>query len=156
MNSRISKRAEAHNIFVDEQNGFRRNRSCLDHVYALNTIIQNRKQRSMYTFVAFVDMGKAFDRVDRDLLFYKLLKLGIGGKVYNCLKDMYDGCKTSVNINGYITDSFYTEFGEKQGDCLSPTLFGLFMNDIVTDIKENSSGVSLDGLKIHCLLYADD
>ena len=101
-------------------------------------------------------MEKAFDRVDRDLLFYKLLSMGIGGKVYNCIKNMYDGCKASINLNGHITESFMTEFGVKQGDCLSPTLFGLFINDMVNDLKTNCVGVHLGDLIIHCLLYADD
>ena len=156
LNFRLSQCAENHDLYAEEQNGFRKGRSCLDHVYSLSSIIRNRKQRGLSTYVAFIDMEKAFDRVDRDLLFYKLLSMGIGGKVYNCIKNMYDGCKASINLNGHITESFMTEFGVKQGDCLSPTLFGLFVNDMVNDLKTNCVGVHLGDLIIHCLLYADD
>ena len=101
-------------------------------------------------------MEKAFDRVNRDLLFYKMLKLGIGGKVYQCIKDIYDGCKASINLNRHLTDAFATEYGVKQGDCLSPTLFSLFINDMADEIKSNCNGVSLGNFDVHCLLYADD
>ena len=86
LNSRISKCAESSNIYADEQNGFRKNRSCLDHSYALSSIIRNRKLQGKSTYVAFIDMEKAFDRVDRNLLYYKLLKMGIGGKIFHCIK----------------------------------------------------------------------
>ena len=45
-----------------------KNRSCSDHIYALYTIINNRKLSRQSTFVSFVDFHKAFDKVDRDLL----------------------------------------------------------------------------------------
>ena len=41
------------------------------------------------TFVAFIDMCKAFDWINRNLLFYKLLKLNISGKMYNAVKSLY-------------------------------------------------------------------
>ena len=156
LNKRITKYAEENNIFADEQNGFRSGRSCQDHIYSLTTIIRNRRQQGKSTYVAFIDMEKAFDRVDRDLLFYKLIKLGIGGKIYTSIKNMYIGSKACINVNGYISDSFFTEFGVKQGDCLSPTLFGLYINDLVSDIKNTTIGVDIGLLNIHCLLYADD
>ena len=156
MNSRITKCAEQHSIFADEQNGFRKNRSCLDHCYSLTSIIRNRKQQGKSTYVAFIDMEKAFDRVDRELLYYKLLKLGIRGKIYHCIKSMYSGSNARINLNGYLTECFPTEFGVKQGDCLSPTLFGLFINDLVDDIKHNTCGVNVSHFYVHCLLYADD
>ena len=101
-------------------------------------------------------MGKAFDRVNRDLLFYKMLKLGKGRKVYQCIKYMYDGCKASINLNGHLNDAFATEYGVKQGDFLSPTLFSLFINDMANEIKSNCNGVSPGNFDVHCLLYADD
>jgi hypothetical protein len=44
----------------------------------------------------------------------------------------------------------------RQGDNLSPTLFSLYINDLVNDIKYNSNGITCGETKVHCLLYADD
>ena len=77
-------------------------------------------------------------------------------KVFQCIKDIYDGCKASINLNGHLTDAFATEYGVKQGDCLSPILFSLFINDMANEIKSNCNGVSLGNFDVHCLLYADD
>ncbi len=80
LNVRISKCAEDDNLFVDEQNGIRGKRSCEDHVFVLSSIIRQRKAKLLPTYIAFIDMEKAFDCVDRNLLLYKLLSLGVGGK----------------------------------------------------------------------------
>ena len=48
------------------------------------------------------------------------------------------------------------QYGVKQGNCLSPTLFNLCINDMVEDIKETCDGIQTEHFKVHCLLYADD
>ena len=55
-------------IFCDEQNGFRKTRSCEDHIFSLTSIIRNRQHENKDTFVAFIVMQKAFNWVNRDLL----------------------------------------------------------------------------------------
>ncbi len=72
-----------YDIFVDKQNGFRKNRACIDHVYTLTSIIRNRLAENKSMFTCFIDMQKAFDWVDRDFLFYELLKYNIDGQFIN-------------------------------------------------------------------------
>ena len=60
-------------------------------------------------------------------------------------------------LNGYLTNEFISHCGVRQGDTLSPTLFGLYINDLVLDLNKTGSGVRLEGnLSISSLLYADD
>ncbi len=73
--------------------------------------------------------------------------------MYNCLKSIYSNCKAGVNVNGYITDFFSNVFGVRQGDALSPTLFGLYINDLVQELKEGSEGIQTEFFIIQCLLY---
>ena len=156
MNSRLMTFLEENRIYADEQNGFRRSRSCLDHIFTLTSVIRYRKAEKKSTFIAYVDMEKAFDRINRDMLFYKLISHGIGGKMYRCLQNIYLDCKSAINVNGFITPFFSTDCGVKQGDSISPTLFGIYMNDLVKDLKDSNSGVKIDGIHVPCLLYADD
>ena len=72
-------------MYADEQNGFRGDRNCIDHIFSLTSIIKN----SLSTYIAYIDAEKAFDRVDRDLLLYKLLNIGIGGRMYDIIKKIY-------------------------------------------------------------------
>ncbi len=80
---------EDNNVHEDEQNGFRKKRSCEDHIFTLTYILRNRMAEAKDTFCAFIDMQKTFDWVDRDLLFYRLLKYNITGSIYYCIKALY-------------------------------------------------------------------
>ena len=52
---------------------------------------------------------------------------------------------------------FYFPIGVKQGDCLSPTLFAIFINDLSEEIKRSGTGLELDeNTFVNVLLYADD
>ena len=86
LNKRLVKYMEYNEILVDEQNGFRKNRSCEDHIFSLTSILRNRKSDSLPTFTCFIDMAKAFDRVNRDILFLKLFHIGVSGNLLESLK----------------------------------------------------------------------
>ena len=152
LNNRLISYLEDNNLLVDEQNGFRRDRSCADHVFTLNSIVQNRKE----TFVAFIDLQKAFDTVDRNLLRFSLLSNGIDGDFYNAIKSIYGNTSSCVKINDLHTDWFQTTAGVRQGDNLSPTLFALFINDLAKEIKEMNNGIEIGNMNLSILLYADD
>lgn len=158
INTRITKHLEQSGIYAEEQNGFRKGRACIDHVFGLTSIIRKRNAQGLPTYVAYIDAEKAFDRVNRNLLFYKLIGTGITGRVYDVIKCLYTGTQNTINLNGYMTDTFDCEYGVRQGDCLSPTLFGLFVNDLVADLSTNNSqdGVSIGDSRVNVLLYADD
>ena len=72
------------------------------------------------------------------------------------MKSLYDFCKCSVNINGWITNNFYSNYGVKQGDVPSPTLFNFYINDLAVKIKQENLGINVSDKNISILLYADD
>lgn len=169
LNNRIAKFLENNNILVEEQNGFRAARSCIDHIFVLCTIIRNRKETGKQTFLCFIDFTKAFDSVDRSLLLHKLSKLGIVGKMYRAISAMFKGPKSRVILtDDHKTDYFFCNIGVKQGDSISPTLFACYLNDLSEQISATNLGVSLSyendenltmdttHFKVSNLLYADD
>ena len=163
LNNRLQKFLESNKILVEEQNGFRSSRSCIDHIFVLITVLRNRKLLGKDTYLAFIDYKKAFDSVDRNLLFFKLALNGVSGKMYKAIAALYLNPKSRVILNEYETDYFACPIGVKQGDCLSPTLFAIFINDLATEIKESKLGIDLNvegGLHMNyvlsILLYADD
>ncbi len=131
MNKRLLSYLENNNLLCDEQNGFRSDRSCLEHIYTLYTIIRNRKNESQDTYVAFIDFTKCFDLIDRNMLYFKLIENGVDGKMYFTLKKMYSNTMSCVNLNGNLTDWFLTTNGCRQGDVTSPTAFSILINDLI-------------------------
>ena len=156
LNNRINTYTNLIGIIAEEQNGFRKGRSCEDHIYTLSSIIKNRQNLSKSTFACFIDMQKAFDWVDRNLLFYRLLLYNITGKMYKAIVAMYQNTQFCIKLNESFTDWFQVHNWVKQGDNLSPTLFGLFVNDLVRELNSTGHGIRVGTYKINALLYADD
>ncbi len=156
INKRLLTFLETNKLLCDEQNGFRANRSCLEHIYTLYSIIKNRKNMSCDTYAAFIDFSKCFDLIDRDMLYFKLIETGIDGKMYFTLKSMYSNTRSCVNINGNLTEWFYTMNGCRQGDVTSPTAFSILINDLIKEIRASKIGVKVNDLIVGVLAYADD
>ena len=88
----------------------------------------NKKKEKI--FACFVDLRRAFDTLWHNGLRYKLIKNGLGKKIYEVISDMYNLTESSIKIDNKISKSFILERGVKQGDSLSPTIFNCFINDI--------------------------
>ena len=144
LNARLVNFIDNNNILCEEQNGFRKARSCTEHIYIMSTIIRMKKKNNQSVFACFIDFSKAFDSVNRDLLWFRLLNYGIDGKFLQVLKVMYDNLKICVTLHNYLTNWFSSNVGVRQGDTLSPTLFNLFVNDLSTEIKTLECGVKLE------------
>jgi hypothetical protein len=156
LNRRLSTFIEEGNLLVEEQNGFRKQRSCIDHLYSLHSIVNNRKVKRQSTFACFVDMKKAFDNVNRDCLWYKVKKIGVHGNMLNAIQSLYEGVHCAVRVNGLLTPWFKVPNGVKQGCMMSPTLFALYIDDLARDIKSLNCGINIDDTMVSILLYADD
>ena len=74
-------------------------------------------------------------------MLHKLLLYDIDGKLYNSVKNIYQSAESCVRINGKLSNWFSCKTGVKQGDNLSPTLFSIFINDLVKDINNLNLGV---------------
>jgi hypothetical protein len=156
LNSRLSSWAEDNNKLHDEQNGFRRKRSTLDHISSLSSIVETRIKHKLSTFTAFIDFKKAYDFINRDMLWMRLQESGISGKMHRAISSLYSFVSSSVRVNSLNTDWFEVRTGLRQGCILSPLLFNLYINDLITYLKSFNVGIDIEGEKICILLYADD
>ena len=119
------------------------------------SIYVNFSKKKLYA--CFVDFRKAFDLVWQDGLLYKLLKIGVGGNFYSVIKNMYKTSKIRVKTSQGLSKDIETKNGVRQGDCISPLLFNIFINDLPHTFLNNASAPPvLDKETIPALLYADD
>ena len=157
LNERLLSYLEQNDLITDTQNGFRKLRSCIDHLFVLTSVIRNRKVNGMSTYVCFIDLSKAFDMINRDCLFMKLANAGIQGNMYWAIRSLYINHASSVLVNNHQTNWFTNVTGVKQGDNISTTLFALYLNDLALEILNSGKGIQLEEqLNLSILMYADD
>ena len=129
----------------------------VDDVFVLHCLLTHVLNQGKKLYCAFVDFTKAFDYVVRDNLWHKMIKLGIRGKMLNIIKSMYAVVKTRVKYDNKVGNEFFCSLGVRQGECLSPLLFSLFLNDLEEMfVSEGYDGLDIDMFKIFMLLYVDD
>ena len=68
-------------IYIKAQNGFRRGRGTVDSAFVLYSIVNEYLEQGKKLYTFFIDYGKAFDYIVHDNLWYKLLNLGVQGKI---------------------------------------------------------------------------
>ena len=118
----------------------------------IDLLLQNGKK--LYAF--FIDYSKAFDYVVHENLWFKLLKCGVNGKILNIIISMYSAVRSRVFLDGQMSQSFECTLGVRQGECLSPFLFAIYINDLEDNIAENNAGITIGDIKMFLLFYADD
>ena len=108
-------------------------------------------------YCALIDFTKAFDYIVRENLWYKFVNLGLRDKILNIIKSMYSSVKSRVKFSNKLGNEFHCSLGVRQGECLSPLLFSLYLNDIEKHvINLGLDGIDVDVFKIFMLIYADD
>ena len=76
--------------------------------------------------------------------------------MYKAIRSLYTDCKCSINIYGFLTDTFLYNAGVKQGDILSPTLCNFYINDLTNEIKRSNLGIDNEYFDMSILMFADD
>ena len=167
LSERLTKFSDEFLILNENQCGFRKGYSTIDNLFIIFNFFEILKNKKKKMFCAFIDFEKAFDKVWRDGLWYKLLVNNMNGNMYNIILNMYNGTKSCISYNDCKSEFFPCSNGVRQGENLSPFLFALFMNDLESYL----SNCNLDGLqtitneieiklntylKLFVILYADD
>ena len=114
-------------------------------------------------WACFVDFKKAYDTVPRSRLWSKLRERGLGGSWLRAVQALYADVPMSVRTADGLSPCFQAQLGLKQGCPLSPTLFGLYIDDFEAEVRAAAQrGEELDlpvlgsGGAAPPLLYADD
>ena len=134
----------SNNLLYEHQSGFRASYStdtCLIH---LTDYIRQQSSRGLYTGMIMLDLQKAFDTVDHNILCEKLKVMGVDSVEW--FSSYLSGRSQTVNVNETFSDILPITCGVPQGSILGPLLFLCYVNDMPISISKDCK----------LLLYADD
>ena len=123
-----------------------------------NWIIEKAREFQKSIYFCFIDYANTFDCVDHHKLWKILQEMGIPAQLTCLLRSLCAGHKATVRAGHGTTDWFQIGEGVRQGYILSPYLFNLYAEYIMTNagLEEAQAGVKIARRNINNLRYADD
>ena len=128
--SRLKPQAEK--IIAEEKAGFRAGRSTTEQIFNLRILCEKYLQHQRDLYHVFLNFKKAFDRVWHAALWATMEKYNISTNIIQVIKNLYNKATSAVLFNSSLGDWFRTTVGLRQGCLLSPTLFNIFLERIMT------------------------
>ncbi|CAH1274782.1 Hypp9326 [Branchiostoma lanceolatum] len=123
---RINKGLES--LLRENQCGFRKNRSCIDQIYSLQTIIHKTIEYNIPLYINFIDFKAAFDSIKREFIWKAFSFYGLPAKYIRVLQAFFYNTVSAVRVNGEQSNWFNVESGTGQGDIQGPPVFNVCIN----------------------------
>ena len=132
---RLSEYCERVGILTEEQSGFLRpNHSTtdMDMMFVIRRLQELARKKRIPLYVRFIDLTKAYDSVDRTLLWTVLARFGVPQIMISVIRQFHDGMRACVRLDDRVCSRWFAvEQGLRQGCVLAPLLFNIFFTAII-------------------------
>ena len=132
------------NILSEHQFGFRQFHSTTTTLLDCTNEWYINMDRGLYNIVVLLDLTKAFDTVNREILLCKFERYGFDYKALDLLKNYLTDRTQSCQLNGMLSDQRKITCGIPQGSILGPLLFIIYINDLPNCLKHTTPRMFAD------------
>ena len=140
---------EGNKLFHRNQKSLAIHKGCVEHNFALNTMIEHNLKNRIATYICFIDIENAFPSVTYELLFGLLAKHGVNQDAINIIESLYKDSSNIIHVDSMKVGPFQVNKGVRQGGPLSMFLFNIAINQVLF-------AVDPDQIAFKILAYADD
>ena len=139
-------------LIINNQHGFVKGRSIVTNLLLYSNYISQALDKYRQVDSIYLDFAKAFDKVDHNILLFKLHKLGINSHLIGWLKSYLFNRTLSVRIRGNVSSPFIAHSGVPQGSHLGSLLFLFFIKDINNHLRVAEILVYADDIKLYKMI----
>lgn len=142
----------------EEQAGFRSGRSTIDNIFCLSQLIDKKIAVNQEVHLLFIDLSKAYDNIPITKLWEALEQTGISITIIKAIKNLYKGSISKIKIGNKISSGFEVTKGLRQGCCISPSLFKIYIQQTLKMWKRKCAGmgIPMENDTLYSLQFADD
>lgn len=139
------------------QGAYRSEQDALTTAFITDETIKHCCEEKDKVYVCYIDITKAFDKLWINGMLYKLFQsVGISGKCLRIIKLWYTGMREMVCIDGNYSKCYNILQGTRQGGVLSPWLFTVFVNDLISILQRTGLGIVIHDMYYGSPMFADD
>ena len=102
-------------ILIRNQAGFRKGRSCIQQIRILRRFMESASSQDIPLFITFIDFMKAFDSIDREMMFAIIRNYNIPEKIVSAIRVLYNDLTSRVYVEGEFSEAFKIKTGFLQG-----------------------------------------
>ena len=138
--NRLSDFCEEQQILLEKKCVFRPARSTIDILFVVRRLQELGRQRKIPLYICFVDLQKAYDSVDRELLWKVLARAGVPPVMIDIIGQFHNGMRARVRMDDEeLSEWFEVTQGLRQGCVLSPLLFNIFFAAVMEVVLQRFS-----------------
>ena len=139
MHERLYSFLEKHQCIYELQFGFRSKHSTGHALTDLTEAIRKALDEGSFAVGVFIDLQKAFDTVDHEILLSKLNHYGVRGTANEWFRSYLTNRRQFANVNGIDSSLRIMKHGLPQGSVLGPLLFLIYINDLYSSVKHSTA-----------------
>lgn len=148
INNRVYEYVEKIGFLPESQCGFRKYRNTIDMMFCSKRIAEYGREKRLVVYKCYIDFTKAYDKVDRGVLWKILGLIGIPANLVELIKSLHVGAKATARMDGIFSEEFELKVGLKQGSILSPLLFNIYCGAIIRRILEKLEELENSGMSV--------
>ena len=119
---------------IAEQFGSQAGRGCIDGIFTVRSVLQIRRYHNLPTWGLFLDLVKAYDTIQHELLFKALGRMGVPPVMLRTIMTLYQDFTLIINLRRSKAEIPYS-VGVKQGDNMAPLLFIIVMQCVIEALE---------------------
>ena len=155
--NRLDNFAAHKGFFSEMQFGFQEGVGCTEASFTILETINHMLELGSKVFSCFLDVRRAFDTVWIDGILYKLFsELGIGGRMWKVIKDLYTNAKVQALYAGSLSRKIDVSQSTGQGRILMPFMYKVYVNGLLCVLTNHIYAIFINGLRIPSPSFADD